>query len=818
MGSIVMELEDLIDYVRIYQPEKNDTTICMSAGMVNSRGLFLGSNPLDYSIPLLLAQLSLASLLILFTSYFLKPLGQPSMVIQILGGLIIGPSFMGKVAGFTALLYPFKSLVILDTLAVFGYMIYFFLIGVQVDPWVLKRIERKDICIGISTVLLAMVLSLSGSLIVINGNFPIASRISHSLPAVATSSSVLGFPVIAHYLTELKMVNSEFGRMALSSSLISNLFGFCVITAVVTTEQNRSEINKSIQTVIAGIVLALVIAVVVRPILVWAVRRNPEGEPLKQGFIFMVFVGILVTGFCSKAVGLNIFYGPLLYGIAIPAGPPLGSALMDKLDLITSWLFMPLYFVKNGLVTDIFSVDFGHYLLVQSIILLACIGKFFGALISSVLNKVPLRDAIQIGLVMNVQGVLELGMFKMMKQSKAIEEDSFITMCISMLIVTATITPIVRHLYDPLRRNAVQRRRAIMDLKPDSELRIVVCLHDQENVPTTIDLIESLHPTKRSPINICLIHLVEMVGRAHPILITHKLNKVNSRKASTSRSIVNAFKRVQERHDRAVVVHPFTSISPYATMHDEVCEMANDRRASLIITPFHKRLIDIGESSEAGIRNMNNKLLQTGPCTVAIIVDRAPTTTSRADLDACSIRRVAVFFMGGPDDREALAIGARMVGGPNIKLTIVRILADNKVQIVDAEETKFDNDVVNEFRSQMAGNQRVTYVEEVVGDGTGTVAVIQSIEDHYDLIIVGRYHDIRSPLMLGLSAWDEDSELGAIGDMFALADSNSNCKILVVQQRNGFSGELQRDVSNKGLTVSTSIKEESTVPLRSDAV
>ncbi|GFP99002.1 cation/H(+) antiporter 15 [Phtheirospermum japonicum] len=813
MGSLLMEPEDVFSYVSMYEPAMNNISICLTLGMVNSRGIFHGSNPFDYSFPLLLAQLSLASLVILFTSYFLKPLGQPSMVIQILGGLVLGPSFFGRAAAFTSLVYPFKGWIILDTLAVFGCMVYLFLMGVQIDPSVLKRIEKKDIYIGLSTVSLALVLSLSGTFVVLAGKFPFASGIASSLPAVATSSSVLSFPVIAHYLTELKMVNSEFGRMALSSSLISNLFGFCVISTLIVTKQHPSEILMGLQSVGAGLGLAGVIIFLIRPIIVWQLRRHPEGETLKQGFIFMVFVGILVSGLCSQAAGFNILYGPLIYGIALPAGPPLGSALMEKLNLLTSWLFMPLYFVKNGLVTDIFSVQFNQYWLVQSIIFLACIGKFLGALISSLYNKVPPRDAIQIGLVMNVQGVLELALFKLMKHNKAIEEDPFIVMCISMLVVTAIVTPILKYLYDPLRRHALHKRRTVMDLKPDSDLRLVACVHDQENVPTIIDLVESLRPTKRSPIHICLIHLVEMVGRAHPILITHKLNKVSSRKASTSKSIVNAFKQFQERYDRAITVHPFTAISTYATMHDEVCEMAIARRASLIVTPYHQRLSttrNIGESSGAGMKIMNDNILEMAPCTVAIIVDRYKQDVKNAP-PVCS---VAVFFMGGPDDREALAIGSRMVSNPNINLTIVRVVAETNFATEDLDEIKFDNDVVNEFRSRMAGNQRVAYFEEVILDGTGTVAVIRSIEDHYDLIIVGRFHDTRSPLMLGLSAWEGDTELGVVGGMFVLSDHNSSSKILVVQQVNTFSSGLHKERDNyNGFRVSTSKREGPNVPL-----
>ncbi|KAL2240661.1 UNVERIFIED_CONTAM: Cation/H(+) antiporter 20 [Sesamum indicum] len=186
-----------------------------------------------------------------------------------------------------------------------------------------------------------------------------------------------------------------------------------------------------------------------------------------------------------------------------------------------------------------------------------------------------------------------------------------------------------------------------------------------------------------------------------------------------------------------ITVHLFTAISLHATLHDEF---------------------------QPGIKMMNDRILEMAPCSLAIVVYQALFTTFSPNMEACIARSVAVLFIRGPDDRKALAIGARM----------------------DANGTKFDNDVMNEIRSQMARKQRVQYVEEVVVNGTGTIALIRSIEDHYDLIIVGISHNPKSPLMLGLSDWEGGSELGAVGDMFALADSNSNSTIEVVQQHNGF--------------------------------
>lgn len=338
------------------------------------------------------------------------------------GGLLLGPSFLGRIDGFIQLFYPYRSLIVIDAVALFGYMFFFFLIGVQIDPWILKRVEKKEFIIGVSTVATALVLSISSSFVLIACRIQIDPSVAESLPVLATMSSVLGFPVIAHYLTELRMVNSDFGRMALSCSLVSNMFGFVIIAITSLSSQPTVEKFMFLQSITSGIGFTMFVFLVVRPLIIWNTRRNPQGEPLKQSFICMVFVGVLLSGFCSKALGLNLFYGPLVYGLAIPAGPPLGSALVEKLQFIVSWLFMPIYFVKTGLVTDIFSVKLKNYLVLQSIILVACFGKFLGAFISSMYNQVSLRDAISVGLVSNVQGVLELGMFKMMKQNEVINQ------------------------------------------------------------------------------------------------------------------------------------------------------------------------------------------------------------------------------------------------------------------------------------------------------------------------------------------------------------------------------------------------------------
>eukprot|EP00261_Vitis_vinifera_P039358 XP_019080601.1 PREDICTED: cation/H(+) antiporter 15-like [Vitis vinifera] len=131
--------------------------------------------------------------------------------------------------------------------------------------------------------------------------------------------------------------------------------------------------------------------------------------------------------------------------------------------------------------------------------------------------------------------------FRMLKKVKAIDHESFEVMCTSMLVVAGSITPIIKYLYDPSRRYLFYKR-TVMHSKPNAELRVLVCMHDEENVHTTINLLQALYPTNRSPMAIYVLHLVELVGRAKPLLIPHKLTRKSSSKATMSQRIVNAFR------------------------------------------------------------------------------------------------------------------------------------------------------------------------------------------------------------------------------------------------------------------------------------
>ena len=72
-----------------------------------------------------------------------------------------------------------------------------------------------------------------------------------------------------------------------------------------------------------------------------------------------------------------------------------------------------------------------------------------------------------------------------------------------------------------------------------------------------------------------------------------------------------------------------------------------------------------------GWREVSRRVMNKAPCTVAVIVDRGFGENEEGG------DRVCVVFFGGPDDREALELGARMADHPAVKVTVIRFVENN---------------------------------------------------------------------------------------------------------------------------------------------
>ncbi|KAG4989845.1 hypothetical protein JHK84_032396 [Glycine max] len=260
-----------------------------------------------------------------------------------------------------------------------------------------------------------------------------------------------------------------------------------------------------------------------------------------------------------------------------------------------------------------------------------------------------------------------------------------------------------------------------------------------EDVHNMIALIEACNPTTQSPLYVYVVHLIELVGKSTPILLP--MNKNNRKSLSVdypnTNHILRAFENYSNNSSGPLTVHSYVNVAPYRSMHGN--HVANT------------------------IRNLNTK------GTLGILVDRYSVlswSSSKLSFD------VGIFFIGGKDDREALALGIQMLERPNTRVTLFRFVLptkqDSKFVIYGLKENEeevlestLDESLIDEFISKNDISSdiiNVVYHEVVVEDCIQVLEAIRGMEKDYA------------------------DQLGILGDMLASNEfCNGKVPVLVMQ-------------------------------------
>ncbi|XP_073015698.1 cation/H(+) antiporter 15-like [Primulina eburnea] len=758
--------------------------VCHIFNQINTRGLLFGQDPLSCSVPALLLQLSLFSVISRTVHFLLKPLGQPLIVAQILSGAILGPSGFGRNLTFLAEVFPRKARLVLDTMSIFGFTIFIFLIGVKMDLSMVVRSGKVALAVGILGFFVPFVLA--GLVSFVLDKFLLLDHdVYKALPHVVSMVSMTAFPVITCFLDELKILNTEIGRLASSSSVICDICLWSVMCIKFAAQLAKT---NSITVIIgsflsAGLFIVFVIYMI-RPAAFWVIRNTPEPRPVKEIYIFLALVILMSCAFVGEVIGIHATTASLVLGLVIPDGPPLGAALVETLDCFVSVMLLPLFFTVSGLQMDVFSVNFTNVGVIQLVVFVAFVGKILGSMLPLVFSRMPFRDALSLGLIMNTKGIVELAFLNDIKNQEILSEEIYTIMIISVVAVTGVISFVVKVLYDPSSRFVAYKRRTILHCRDNDELRILACVHSQEHVHSIISLLQLANPTKASPINLVVLHLVKLTGRASSLLVAHKQHDKPCRNPTQSEHIFNAFRNLEQQKPEFFLLECYKGISPYKTMYNDVCSLALEKRTILVILPFHKQSISQGRVEPSfAYRHLNKVVLEKAPCSVGILIDHQDLKSRYVNSQKPEYR-VAVLFFGGADDREALAYALKMSDNTIIRLTLIRFLASGMTEIVAGTERSkmLDADILNNFKQRTQQTERIAYKEKMVTSGTGVITLARWVANACDLVLVGRRHG-ESPIILQLAEWNKHGELGAIGEILAASEFKSDTSILVVQQQ-----------------------------------
>ncbi|KAI3691822.1 hypothetical protein L6452_31624 [Arctium lappa] len=780
----------------------NTTLDCAPPMKATSHGVFQGDNPLHFALPLVILQMCLVLVLTRVLAYLLKPLRQPRVVAEIVGGVLLGPSALGRNKAYLHAVFPPRSLTVLDTLANLGLLFFLFLVGLELDLNSLLRTGKKALSIAIAGISFPFVLG-TGVSFILRGTISGGVDEGPFIVFMGVAMSITAFPVLARILAELKLLTTDVGKMAMSAAAVNDVVAWILLALAVALSGTGRSPLVALWVFLCASAFIVLCSFLVPPVFKWMSQRCPDGEPVDELYVCATLGGVLAASFITDTIGIHALFGAFVVGVLIPKEGAFAGALVEKVEDLVSGLFLPLYFVSSGLKTNVSSIQGARsWGLLVLVIFTACFGKIAGSVGVSLVCKIPFMEALAIGLLMNTKGLVELIVLNIGKDRGVLNDETFAILVLMALLTTFITTPLVVAVYKPAKApsNSEYKHRMLHRRgSSTSPFRMLFCFHSVRNIPTMINLIEVLRGTgKKEVLLVHAMHLMELSERSSAILMVHKARKNGlpfwkKDPHSGSDQIVVAFEAFQ--HLSKVSIWPTTAISAVSSMHEDICNGAERNRAAMIILPFHKHLRLDGqlETTRAEYRHVNRKVLEYAPCSVGILVDRGFGGNSHiAASNVDSV--VTVLFFGGHDDHEALAYGARMAEHPGINLTVVRFLLNPAgtttpgsvtVDIKESPttaEAQSDDEVIKEFNNKsMSKDSNMKYDERVVTDGSEMTEMIREYS-RSNLFLVGRMPE--GEVVALLKTKTECPEMGPIGNLLISPSFTTAASVLVVQHYN----------------------------------
>ncbi|XP_052172400.1 cation/H(+) antiporter 20 isoform X2 [Diospyros lotus] len=794
----------------------------------SSDGAWQGNNPLNYAIPLLIVQTTLVFLLSRSLGFLFKPLRQPKVVAEIVGGILLGPSAFGRNKEYMRRIFPSWSTPILESVASMGLLFFLFLVGLELDLPSIRRGGRRAFAIAAGGICLPF-LSGIGVAFVLRKAIDGADKVGYGqyLLFMGVALSITAFPVLARILAELKLLTARVGETAMAAAAFNDVAAWILLALAVALAGNGGNGPPkspliSVWVLLSGVGFVIFMMVAIRPAMNWISRRcSPEHDTIDEAFICLTLAGVMVFGFTTDLIGIHSIFGAFVFGLTIPKGE-FAERLMERIEDFVSGLLLPLYFASSGLKTNVAKIrGLESWGLLALVVTTACAGKIFGTFAVAMLCMIPARESMALGVLMNTKGLVELIVLNIGKEKKVLNDEVFAIMVLMALFTTFMTTPMVMAIYQPARVISGPTHHHLQSSSPTSEnpdqvLRVLACVHCPGNIPSLINLIESTCSTTKSRLKLYILHLVELTERSSSIALAHRAGE-------NGFPFIHRIRHHSELHDRVAVafraygklgrvsVRPTTAMSPLPTMHEEVCHVAKEKRAAMIILPFHKqwRKEDGGDEVENlghGWRMVNQRVIKEAPCSVAVLVDRGFGSGSHQTPGptATVAQMVCIIFFGGPDDRQALVLGGRMAEHPAVEVTMTRFVekegshgngvilrpSPNKCRennysfstaIMNREKEKeADEMAVADFRQKWEG--MVEYVEKAAAGNIVEAVVEIGRSGDYDLVVVGKGRFPSATVAKLADREAEHAELGPIGDALASPGKGIMASVLVVQQ------------------------------------
>jgi Kef-type K+ transport system membrane component KefB len=368
--------------------------------------------------------------------------GQPTVIGQILTGVILGTSLLGRLPGhLTSHLFPSDALPYLNVLSQVAVVIFMFAVGYEIEFGTLRDHGRVVPSVALGAFVVPMGLGIACALL-LRPEFA-GIGIGHEgrsfVLFLGAAMSITALPVLASIVRERNLAGTTAGAIAATAAGIMDVLAWLVLAAALIGTGHSGRFSLPVTVLLLGCFVVVMLAAVRPAVSRWTNRR----QSVLSSPVPVAFALAMASAWVTASLGLHPIFGAFLAGLTMRGRNRAPEAdVVRAMDQAASML-LPLFFVVTGLSLNVGAVRGDAFLLLVVVLVIACAGKLGPGYGISRASGLSARDSATIAALVNTRGLTELIALNVGLTAGIIDQRLFTVLVLMALITTLATGPLL---------------------------------------------------------------------------------------------------------------------------------------------------------------------------------------------------------------------------------------------------------------------------------------------------------------------------------------------------------------------------------------
>jgi Kef-type K+ transport system membrane component KefB len=377
-------------------------------------------------------------------------LGQPVVVSEIVSGIVLGPTVLGQIPGFTNQIFPAASMNNLQSIAQLALVLFLLIVGLNLDPKKLVKNAGRSITASVVGIAVPIVMAVPLSYLIDDPKYTTSSMAVRIL-FIGLVFSISALALLARILGEINLIHTNLGIYTMCTTAFDTCNCWVLLAVIISIHAAGDTVTTRysyIWIILSTIALCLFLWFLVRRIVILIsarIDRKGRVEPLM--FFAMVFISFGVA-YLTEMIGISGLIGSFLVGLLVPRKGPTARLVKEKLEDVVVVILLPVYLAFSGLRTDLTLISSGSAWGISILFVPAAfIAKGCSVMLVAKAFKLSWYDAIAYGVLLACKGLVALVMLNVALDAGILTAELFAMFVVYSLLATLITTPLVRLIF-----------------------------------------------------------------------------------------------------------------------------------------------------------------------------------------------------------------------------------------------------------------------------------------------------------------------------------------------------------------------------------